>query len=90
MTFRLAHHQQDVNVLNVLALLMFLRGGSIDLTVDAPKWHEQAKPVNVSSGITVMLGKYCRQVFQPKRSSSKNRAGIAYATDPPLIKRGAG
>lgn len=25
MTFRLAHHQQDVNVLNVLALLMFLR-----------------------------------------------------------------
>lgn len=39
---------------------------------------------------SVMLGKYCRQVFQPKRSSSKNRAGIAYATDPPLIKRGAG
>ena len=45
-------------------------------------------------GLSATVYRYAGQAIvnksSTKRSSSKNTAGIMYATDPPLIKHGAG
>ena len=45
---------------------------------------------SLSATVFNYAGQAIVDMSSTKRSSSKNRAGIMYATDPPLIKHGAG